>query len=471
MKQNSTLVGKSVFIIVLFLLCISKPGFSQITLVLGNPTTTIYGLTSNGVIYEINSTNATISKTIKNNTYSGNSPSNANGLAYNTVNGKFYYFKRNYTSGSQEFVSFYPTLGTLSILTTTSTITDDIHTGAVTNNGKYYYTTDLQGVLHCYNIATNTWTKITANIKDQFGNDVSAVIRSQSAGDVSVDGNGNLWMLTSSNSNYGLYKMSFPLPTAAAASVTVTRVIAPTATTPTGNSFAGIAFNANGQIFMGTRGDDRLYLLQNNNTLTFIGTFNQSDASNDLTSLNFPASVLPVKWVNFTAAVQSSSTVKLDWDVIEYQNKGFNVQHSADGSKWENITFISSRKIPETTQKYSYSYNANLSGRHYYRIQQVDIDGKESYTDVKSVNFTSQAREISMWPNPAKNVININNEGSNNSEYTNAQIYNLSGNLSLEKKLSEGLNAIDISSLPTGAYIVKANTTAGSSFTQKIIKQ
>ena len=46
------------------------------------------------------------------------------------------------------------------------------------------------------------------------------------------------------------------MPTTSVAQLTVKRVIAPTASTSTGNSFAGIAFNANGQIFLGTRGDD-----------------------------------------------------------------------------------------------------------------------------------------------------------------------------------------------------------------------
>ena len=59
MKQNSTLVGKSVFIIILCLLSISNQSYSQITLVLGSPATSIYGLTSNGEIYEISTTNAT----------------------------------------------------------------------------------------------------------------------------------------------------------------------------------------------------------------------------------------------------------------------------------------------------------------------------------------------------------------------------------------------------------------------------
>src|SRR5437868_1679939 len=181
MKLTFTICGGVPRILALqlmFAVLLTKNSTAQITLALGNPTNSIYGLTSNGEIYEIKTTNAVSVKTIKNNTYSGASPSSSNGLAYNTVNGKFYYFKRNYSSGSQEFVSFNPTLGVVTILTTASTITDDIHTGAITNDGKYYYTLDIQGILHCYNISTNTWTKITSNIKDQSGNDVDATIRS-----------------------------------------------------------------------------------------------------------------------------------------------------------------------------------------------------------------------------------------------------------------------------------------------------
>jgi hypothetical protein len=474
MRQNSTLsvnrIFKHVVVGILFLVLV-KTSSAQTTLALGNPATTIYGLTSNGLIYEINTANGNITKTIKNGTYSGNSPSNSNSLAYNSVNGRFYYFKRNYSSGSQEFVSFDPVTNTVTILAS-STITADTHTGCVSFDGKGYYTFDTQGNLHFYNILLNTWTKITSNVVDQNNNNVTSVIQNQSAGDMAIDGYGNIYFVTSSNSNYGLYKIPAPMPTTSVAKLTVNRVIAPTATTPTGNSIAGIAFNSNGQIFMGTRGDDKLYLLQNLTTLTFVGNFSNSDAGNDLTSLNFPLiSVLPVKWISFDATAKDNSQVSLEWKVIELQNKGFYVQHSADGSIWDDVSFISSRNIAETEQTYAYSVQANLSGKQYYRIKQVDIDGKESYSVVRILSFSSSNSVINVWPNPARNTLNIDNQDINSSGTAKAWLYNLSGKLAMERKLQQGINAIDISSLAPGAYIVKSNNSRGDSFTRKIIKQ
>jgi hypothetical protein len=289
---------------------------------------------------------------------------------------------------------------------------------------------------------------------------------------MAIDGYGNIFFVTSSTTNYGLYKIPYPMPKTSVAKLTVTQVIAPTATTPTGNSFAGIAFNSNGQIFMGTRGDDKLYVLQNKNTLTFVGNFTVADAGNDLTSLNFPIiSVLPVKWVNFTASLQNSNDVALDWNVIEEKSQGFYVQHSQDGSNWENITFIKSKNIPESVENYSYSYPANLTGKQYYRICQVDIDGNVSYTNVRIVTFNSDGSNLAAWPNPAKDVININNTGIKLNDGAKAQVYNLSGKLTLQKQLQQGINTIDISALPAGAYIVKADLNAGNTFVQKIIKQ
>ncbi len=78
---------------------------------------------------------------------------------------------------------------------------------------------------------------------------------------------------------------------------------------------------------------------------------------------------------------------------------------------------------------------------------------------------------MAVWPNPARNVINIDNVGAKTSIPAKAQLYNLSGKLSMEKVLQQGVNSIDISSLPAGAYIVKANTNTGDMFIQKIIKQ
>ncbi|MBS1576133.1 MAG: T9SS type A sorting domain-containing protein, partial [Bacteroidetes bacterium] len=111
------------------------------------------------------------------------------------------------------------------------------------------------------------------------------------------------------------------------------------------------------------------------------------------------------------------------------------------------------------------------TGKQYYRIKQVDIDGKESFSVVRVLNFSNDNSTLAIWPNPARNIINIDNEGPKTNIAAKTQIYSLSGTLNMEKKLQQGLNTIDISTLPAGAYIVKSNNNRGDCFTQKIIKQ
>ncbi|MGC4036211.1 MAG: T9SS type A sorting domain-containing protein [Chitinophagaceae bacterium] len=87
------------------------------------------------------------------------------------------------------------------------------------------------------------------------------------------------------------------------------------------------------------------------------------------------------------------------------------------------------------------------------------------------VNFASgnKNNNTAVWPNPARNTINIDNNVAGNSTAT-VNFYDLSGKLNMQKQLQTGVNAIDISMLPAGNYIAKVNTDNGNSFTQKIIK-
>ena len=122
------------------------------------------------------------------------------------MNSTFYYFNVNPGSGgTQKFVSYaYNALlnswsySTLAASPTTATV----HAGCVSFNGLGYYCTDVNGKLYYYNILLNTWTTITSNIVDQFGNSVSTEIQNQNSGDMAIDGLGNLWIVTSSGSNW-----------------------------------------------------------------------------------------------------------------------------------------------------------------------------------------------------------------------------------------------------------------------------
>lgn len=471
MKLKTTTTQILSTLLIIAVLAISNAAKAQVSTVCTNPNNFIYGLTSNGEIYSVNVNNGNTT-VVKNNTYPGNSPNRANGMGYNYVNKKFYYFKRNVGSTPVEFVSFEPATNTVQVLSTTTTCTNEVHTGSVNYAGTGYYTIDTDGKLSYFNLLTNTWTLITSTIVDQFGNDVDAVIRTQDAGDMAMDGWGAIYLVTSSNANWGLYKFKAPLPTAPVASITVTRIVPPTATTPTGNSFAGIAFAAGGQIYMGTRSDNRLYRLNTNFTLTFMGTFGTNEVGNDLTSCNFPFLVLPVEWKSFDATVQNNNKVSLKWEVMESNSQGYYVQHSMDGKEWENLVSLTSQSgRSEGLQEYSYSYTNTTNGYQYYRIRQVGLDGQELYSEVKAVFVKNDNQNISIWPNPASEYVRIVSEAGNNA-YTKARVFDLSGRLLLEQKMqTSAVNTINISKLPAGTYIVKLDNGNGASYNHKISKQ
>ncbi|HEY4876762.1 MAG TPA: hypothetical protein VIH86_14380 [Puia sp.] len=140
---------------------------------------------------------------------------------------------------------------------------------------------------------------------------------------MAIEGYGNLWIVCSNGTLYGLYEMTAPLATTSTACITVTRTIAPTTATPR-VGFTGIAFNPTGNIYMATSTD--LYILKTSFTLTHIGAFSVAGVSGDLTSCSYPFSVLPLNFLNF-AASEKDNVVSLDWTVSQSDNnKGFYIE-------------------------------------------------------------------------------------------------------------------------------------------------
>lgn len=466
MKLNVilTLCRRSLFAVFVLLLLSTNKLTAQIC---ASPSTTIYGLTSSGAIYPITVSNAAVGTVVKNSTYSGNSANKANGLAYNSTNGKFYYFKRNVGTTPQEFISYDPATAIVTILAT-STCNSEVHTGCITANGLYYYTIDIDANLNVYNILTNQWTKITSSFTDQNGNNVSNIIKSQNAGDIAFDGNGNLWIVTSSSTNFGVYKLPAPIPTTSVAGVTVSKIVDPTTSTPSGNMVAGIAFSPSGQIFMSTKNDERLYRLENNLSLTYLGTFSVSDVGNDLTSCAFPLGVLPVTWVDFTATLKSENRVELNWQIAEKYYNGFSVQHSIDGTNWKDLAFIEIKSEDLEGQQYIYSHASPAPGRNYYRIRAKSESGKESISEVKMAMIKLPGSVLSLWPNPASGSINITGGGYSTKQ---VRLYDLAGSLRYEKQLFADENTVNISSLKPGCYLLNIYTQDGVSHSQKFMKQ
>ncbi|HVZ96155.1 MAG TPA: T9SS type A sorting domain-containing protein [Chitinophagaceae bacterium] len=120
--------------------------------------------------------------------------------------------------------------------------------------------------------------------------------------------------------------------------------------------------------------------------------------------------VAPVKFLSCNATVQTNN-VLLQWQTAQEENSSyFNVQRSYDGKSFTTIAKVAAAGNSSSARNYSYtdesagSLNTNTV---FYRLAETDIDGSVTYSEVKAVNFTGKAVEFSVFPNPARDFVNI----------------------------------------------------------------
>jgi CHRD domain/Secretion system C-terminal sorting domain len=136
---------------------------------------------------------------------------------------------------------------------------------------------------------------------------------------------------------------------------------------------------------------------------------------------------------------------RLNWYTLsEINNKGFQVERSklTDG-KWEVLGLV---KAKGKASSYDFIDNAPLS-MSYYRLRQIDIDGKESLSKVVSITYNGN-KKLKIFPNPVSNVLTVETEENNV-----VHILNLLGQDVLS---SNNTQRLDVSFLPRGTYIIKA---------------
>jgi len=432
--------------------------------VCSNPAGIIYGLDNNGGIFPITVATAAVGARI-NPAYPGNPAMASNAIGYNATNNRFYYFKRNADNAPQEFVSFDPVTNAYSILASCPT-TNNIRTGCVNASGTGYYCIDATAKLYFYRFTSNNWKVITGTYFNQFGANVTAAIAAHSSGDIAMDGWGDLWYLCSDPASYGLYYFRGQLPVNPVASMNLVERIPPTTPTPLGTNFAGIGFSPTGQIYISQSGD-RLYRMNNDESLTLLGTFTTPGVGGDLTSCVFPMMALAIDQRDLTVQSIGGQQILLTWNRQDQNVQGFFVESSIDGEKWITLGYVENNNTQTSNTKYTFTEQAPTSGRHYYRIKQVGYEGQSVYSEVKIIDVKI-SNLISITPNPTKGNMQVNNSMNT---FSRISIVDISGKILKELQLRKGLNSIALTSYPSGTYIIRLLADNGQVHFEKIIKE
>jgi len=174
--------------------------------------------------------------------------------------------------------------------------------------------------------------------------------------------------------------------------------------------------------------------------------------------------VLPVEILDFDAElVSNGSRVQLDWATgVEENSQGFEVQHSMNGTDWENIDFVPSNG--SSNQEYQRFHNEPSMGFNMYRLRQLDMNGEFRYSDVRTVMVDDLPEGLTVFPNPSNGRFEVLGQ-------------NIAGNLTIVDVLGkviaqhdfENHLELNLDNQAKGIYFVRIDTRDGQRHTSRMV--
>ena len=206
-------------------------------------------------------------------------------------------------------------------------------------------------------------------------------------------------------------------------------------------------------------------------TVTFSGVTISNDGYYTLGSKDYTASPLPVELVSLTGVAFPEGN-KLEWlTSTEINNKGFEVQRRMENeSDFTTIDFVEGHNNSATTIAYNF-FDTYIDGSAYYRLKQIDFDGKQEFSQIIHIerNQISLPINVVLYPNPVSEKLQIEFATAPKSK-VDVRVYSINGqevkvNLSATNEYQYWLS---VAGMQKGAYIVQV-TQGKNRFSQRIL--
>jgi hypothetical protein len=207
-------------------------------------------------------------------------------------------------------------------------------------------------------------------------------------------------------------------------------------------------------------------------SLTFLFSATSSSNSNqciifdNFRTAGTPAPApLPVTFVGF-GANQTSKGIELIWGVTaERDVQSYVVERSVTGLDFSRIGEIAANNATI----YTFLDNQPVAGRTFYRIKEVDIDGKSKFSPIIRLNLD---RNIALraYPSPATSEVTIEHSATDKGTIS---ITTADGRIvkQVDVKAQMTQTFINTSTLKAGLYVVRFVAADGTTQTTKLIKQ
>lgn len=164
-------------------------------------------------------------------------------------------------------------------------------------------------------------------------------------------------------------------------------------------------------------------------------------------------SILPLRLLSFSGR-KVNSNIQLNWVTEnEINTSHFDIEKSGNGTafiKTAEVAAINSSGRNE----YVFTDAQPLTGINYYRLKQIDIDGRFTYSPVIRIFVNGSELLFTLSPNPANSFINITYPGKK--EKVTISIYDAQGRLVKEQtQKAELVIKAAIQQLTPGIYFIQ----------------
>ena len=166
---------------------------------------------------------------------------------------------------------------------------------------------------------------------------------------------------------------------------------------------------------------------------------------------------LPVELIEFTAEAKDDH-VEIRWTTAsELNNAAFALERSADAVTFETLISVPGAGNSNVTRQYVHLDKLPLQGVSYYRLKQIDFDGKFKYSEIRPVNFLNQEKlKLNYWT-VENGQLHLNLNSSE--DQIEVVIYDLSGRKVYQSTYPNNSiqYVIDLSNTSNGAYLISIN--------------
>lgn len=173
---------------------------------------------------------------------------------------------------------------------------------------------------------------------------------------------------------------------------------------------------------------------------------------------------LPVRLLNFTVA-QNGDAVRLKWQTeSEANSQWFGIERSGDGIHFEEIGRRAAAGASSSVISYEYVDNGAASGsNNFYRLAEMDHDGKVTRSDIKSV-FVKAPLGLRTYLAGNTLMVKINH---NNSSKLTYRIVDMCGAVVKTDRVFSSLLPVNVSSLTSGQYVIALSNGDVARFLKK----